>query len=80
MKTLSNRSEPLFQPTRLSSAWSKVVHTGEQRSRGRIPTARRRIAAQDPRIGTLNTARNYSVPFASLLRWVEFVVCSFHAG
>ena len=80
MKILTNKSQPLLKPTRLSSAWSEVVHTGEERARRRIPTARRRIAAQDSRIGTLDAARNHSVPFASLFRRVELVVRSFHSS
>ena len=62
----------------LSSAWSKVAHTSQQRARRRIPTARRRIAAQDFRIGTLDATRYHSVPFANLFRRVELEKLSFH--
>ena len=64
----------------LSSAWRKVAHTSQQRARRRIPTARRRIAAQDFRIGTLDATRYHNVPFANLFRRVELVVRSFHSS
>ena len=68
----------LLRRARLSSAGNEVAPTGEQRARRRTSSARRRIAAQDFRIGTLYAARNNSVPFAGLVRRVELEKCGFH--
>ena len=56
------------------------MRSGQDGARRWVPTARRRVAAQDLRIGTLNAARNYSVPFANLFRRVELKVRSFYAS